>query len=402
MSGRIFLVAGEPSGDALGADLIGALRAREPSLVFASIGGPAMRAAGAHDPGVDIAGLSVLGLVEGLKAYPRVVALADETAAAVRAFAPDVVVLIDSWGFTLRVAQRLAPLLPSTPLVKYIGPQIWATRPGRARTLAAYVDHLICIHDFEEPFYVPFGLPTTVCGAPALGRAVRGDGQRFRARHGIDPARPVLLLAPGSRASEIARVAPILGRSAARLAADRPTLLTVVVAAAAVEDGVRALAARWRFPLLLLPEGPDKPDAFAAADAAIAASGTVTTEIALQGVPVVVGYKVGWITWAIARAFLFKSRYATLLNVAAGREVAPEFLQTRFTARAAAAAAAPLLDDPARRAAQVAAQDGALDAMGRGAPPAGSIAADAVLAALRAGAAAVRRPALQPRAARGA
>lgn len=380
MSRRIFLVAGEASGDQLGAELIEALRSKASDLEFAGVGGPAMAAQGASS-GVDISALSVMGLVEGVKAYPRVKRAVDETAAAAAAFKPDVAVLIDSWGFTLRVAQRLRRDMPGVKLVKYIGPQVWATRPGRAKTLAATVDHLICINDFEAPFYQPFGLPVTVSGAPALSRVKRGDAAAFRARH-IKSDQQVLLLLPGSRRAEIENVAPVLEAAAAQLCQTRSNLLVVCLAAPNVAALVRERASTWTFPHLLLLDEREKENVFAAARVALAASGTVTTEVALQGAPVVVGYKIGWVTWAIARAFLLRTKFITLMNVAAAREVAPEFVQTRFTANAIANAAAPLLDDPAARARQIAAQEEALDKMGRGGRPAAEIAAEAILGVL--------------------
>ncbi|KAF0187302.1 MAG: lipid-A-disaccharide synthase [Hyphomonadaceae bacterium] len=378
MTRRIFIVAAESSGDVLGADLVGALRARSPDVALAGVGGPALESRGLKSA-FDIKSLAILGLIDGVKAYPRVVRLADKAADAAVAFAPDTVVLIDSWGFTLRVAQRLRKRLPGLKLVKYIGPQVWASRPGRAKTLARTVDHLICIHDFELPFYTPFNLPCTVCGHPALGRYVQGDGGAFRARHGLGDA-PLLLVLPGSRGSELRRTAPRLFAAAGRLCADIPSLKVVVVAARSIATGARAMASAQSYPVLVVDEAGEKEDAFAAGTAALAVSGTVTTEVGLQGTPVVVGYRLGWITWALARLFLYKSPFMTLMNVAAAREIAPEFIQTRCTAEILARAAAPLLRDPAARSAQVDAQDRALKAMGRGGRPAADIAAEAVLA----------------------
>lgn len=378
MTRKIFVVAAESSGDALGADLIDAIRAREPGAQIAGVGGAAMAARGVVSA-IDISGLAVLGLIDGLKAYPRVVRLADATTDAAVAFAPDTVVLIDSWGFTLRVAQRLRERLPTAKLVKYIGPQVWATRPGRAKTLANAVDHLICIHDFELPYYAPFNLPCTVCGHPALGRYEKGDGAAFRARHGLGEA-PVLLVLPGSRRSELRRTAPVLFAAAALVLKSAPQTKVVVVAAAPVAPLAEEQARSAGFEILVVPEGEEKEDAIAAATAALATSGTVTTEVGLQGTPVVVGYRLGWVTWALARAFLYRAPFATLMNVAAGREIAPEFIQTRCTPANLARAVTPLLTDPAARAEQVEAQDRALAAMGRGGRPAADIAAEAVLA----------------------
>ncbi|MBL8560139.1 MAG: lipid-A-disaccharide synthase [Hyphomonadaceae bacterium] len=377
MSRRIFIVAAEASGDALGADLIDALRARAPDCVLAGVGGAAMASRGVESA-FDIRSLAVLGLIDGLKAYPRVIRLADAAADAATAFAPDTVVLIDSWGFTLRVAQRLRARLPGVKLVKYVGPQVWASRPGRAKTLAATVDHLICIHDFETPFYAPYGLACTVSGHPALGRYRKGDGAAFRARHALGDA-PVLLVLPGSRGSELRRTGPVLFAAAGSLHARIKDLRVVAVAARAIAADVRASAAAQGYSVLVVDEEEHKEDAFAAATVALAVSGTVTTEVGLQEAPMVVGYRLGWITWALARLFLYRAPFITLMNVAAGREIVPEFIQTRCTAHNLAQAAAPLIESPVARARQVAAQNEALASMGRGGRPAADIAAEAVL-----------------------
>ena len=259
----------------------------------------------------DISALGVLGLVEGLKAYPRVVRAVEETAMAALAFKPDVAVLIDSWGFTSRVAKRLRAQMPGVKLIKYIGPQVWATRPGRAKTLASLVDHLVCIHEFEAPFYAPFGLPVTVSGAPALSRIKQGNAAKLRARHALTGGEELLALLPGSRRAEIQRVSPVLEEAAARLCAGRPNLVVICMVARSVAPLVRQRAQAWNFPHRLIEDETEKEDVFAAAAVALAASGTVTTEIALQGAPVVVGYKIGWITWALARVFLLRTKFIT-------------------------------------------------------------------------------------------
>ncbi len=378
MSGGVYIVAVEASGDALGADLARALRTRRPDLPLMGVGLEGLAAEGVQRP-IDLSGLAVLGFVDGIKAYPRVKRAVEAVAADIAAAKPAVAVLIDSWGFTIRVAARVRELAPGVRLVKYVGPQVWATRPGRAKTLAGLVDHLICIHDFEPPFYAPYGLDCTVCGHPAIGRHVQGDGAAFRARHGFGPDERLLVIAPGSRPSELRRVAPTLWDAARTLKGERPDLKIVCVPAQTVREQVLAQARDSGLSVLCLPDENAKNEAFAAATAVLAASGTVTTEIALQGAPVVIAYKLGWVTWAIARAFLFKSPYAALINVAAGAEAAPEFIQTRMTAANLAAATGRLLDDPATREAQIAAQDAALEKMGRGGPAAQDVAADAVL-----------------------
>ncbi|GAM99387.1 lipid-A-disaccharide synthase [alpha proteobacterium U9-1i] len=377
MTKRVFLVAAEVSGDALGADLARVLKDRDASIQLAGVGGALMAAEGIKSQ-ADISGLAVLGFVDGLLAYQRVKAAVAATVAAILDGKPDAVVLIDSWGFTLRVAQAVRAVAPEIKLIKYVGPQVWATRPGRARTLAATVDHLICIHDFEVPFYEPYGLACTVCGHPALGRFRQGDGDAFKRRQGFKARDRVLLVLPGSRPAEIRRIGPTLWRAAQELDSTRDDLRLVVVAASAVARAVKEQAP----PSARIVDEREKEDAFAAATVALAASGTVTTEVALQGAPLVIGYQLGWITWALARAFLFKGKYATLMNVAADAEVAPELIQTRFTAANIVATAGPLLDDDDLREDQIRRQDEALAKMGRGGRPAAEIAADTVLAVM--------------------
>jgi len=374
LSGRIFLVAAESSGDALGADLARALKERDATLELHAVGGERIAEAGVPTRTDITTGLAVLGLVDGLLAYNRVKRAVTATVAAILEAKPDVVVLIDSWGFTLRVAQAVRAAAPNIKLVKYVGPQVWATRPGRAKTLAAAVDHLICIHDFEVPFYQPFGLPCTVCGHPAFGRYTPGDGAALRARQGFTAKEKIILILPGSRPSEIRRVGPTLWAAAESLDRDRDVRLIVVAA-----NSVRAQVLAQTPAAARIIDEREKEDAFAAATVALATSGTVTTEVALQGTPLVIGYKFGWITWAILR-MLVKTKYGTLMNVAADAEVAPEFVQTRFTPENVAQAAAPLLDDEDAREEQVRRQDEALALMGRGGRPAAEIAADAVLA----------------------
>lgn len=375
---HVFLVAAEDSGDAIGADVIDRLRARSPGIRISGIGGERMKAAGAHSD-VDMSGLAVLGLVEGLMAYGRVKQAVEDVAAVIAAADPDSVVLIDSWGFMWRVARALKLRGVRAKRIKLIGPQVWATRPGRARVLAQWVDHLLCIHPFEQPFYVKWGLPTTVIGNPALHRLPKGDGQAFRARHGIDANAPIIGLLPGSRKSEMTRVAPTL-MEATRMVRERdPRRQVVCMVSPSVADEVRALAAAQSFPIHLVMDDAEKADAYAAMTVAIACSGTVTTELAAQGAAVVTGYKLGWITWGLLRAFLFKSKYSALVNVAANAEVIPEFIQTRFNAHNVAESAEKRLSDPAVLETQRAQQREAIRIMSGDGRSAADISAETIL-----------------------
>jgi len=242
----IMLVAAEASGDALGAGLMRALRRRLGEGVrFVGVGGARMAAEGLNSP-FDIAELSILGWVEGLKAYPRVVARADETAALAAREQPDAAVLIDSWGFTLRVAQRLRRQNPGQKLIKYVGPQVWASRPNRARTLAKTVDHLLSILAFDAPYFEQAGLKVTPVGNPTLAKDfLSADPHWLREALGAAPEAPILLVLPGSRRSEITRLMGPFGDAVARLKAGRPNLHVVLALAESVAEQTRAAAEAW-------------------------------------------------------------------------------------------------------------------------------------------------------------
>lgn len=375
---HVFLVAAEESGDAFGADVIDALCAADPNVRISGIGGERMKARGAHSD-VDMSGLAVLGLIEGLKAYDRVKQAVEDAADAIVKADPDSVVLIDSWGFMWRLARALKMRGARAKRIKLIGPQVWATRPGRARVLAKWVDHLLCIHPFEQPFYSKWNLPTTVIGNPALHRLPKGDAAGFRRRHGLAADAPIIGLLPGSRKAEMRRVAPTLMQATCIVQARDPRRKVVCMVAPSVAAEVEALAKAQSFPIVMVKEEAEKADAYAAMTVAIACSGTVTTELAAQGAAVVTGYKLGWITWALLRFFLFKSRFSALVNVAVNREVIPEFLQTSFSVKNIEQAAERRLSDPAVLRAQQEGQSEALRIMAGTGRPAAEIAAETIL-----------------------
>ncbi|MFN3522956.1 MAG: lipid-A-disaccharide synthase [Phenylobacterium sp.] len=379
----VMLVAAEASGDDRGAGLARALKARlGPGAVrFVGVGGEQMAREGVESP-FDISELSILGLLEGLMAYRKVVRRVADTAALAARERPDVAVLIDSWGFTLRVAQALRRQDPTLPLIKYVGPQVWASRPGRAKTLARAVDHLLAIHVFDAPFFEKEGLKVTFVGNAALALDFDGaDPQRLRRRLGLAEDAQILLVLPGSRPGEIKNVLPAFEAAVSRLKAERPDLEILVPAAPTVLDAVRSAVAGWPYRAHVLEGEEAKLDAMKAATVALACSGTVTTELAIAGCPMVVGYRLGRLTYAIMQR-LIRTPYITLFNIAAQDFVAPEFVQDRCNGEALAAALAARLDDAELRARQVAAQDAALVKMGRGGPDPSEAAAAAVLKVL--------------------
>ena len=375
---KIMLVAAEASGDVLGAGLAKALKARlGADVVFVGVGGPRMAEQGVQSP-FDISELSVLGWIEGLKAYSIVRRRVADTAALAVAEKPDAVVLIDSWGFTIRVAKALRAALQGVPLIKYVGPQVWASRPGRAKTLAASVDHLLALYAFDAPWFEREGLATTVVGSQALHVDMGGaDPAAFRASRGIAPDSRLLVVLPGSRPSEVRLMTPVYEAAVAKLKAADPSLDVAVVAAGTVAADVTARVASWPFRAHVVGEDQKYP-AMRAATVALATSGTVSTELALAGAPMVIAYRFQPLSYAIMKPF-FTGKYATLFNHAADEEIARELIQNDATPDKVAAEVGRLLADPAARADQSARQTAALDLMGRGGRDPSEIAADAVL-----------------------
>ncbi|SPU52785.1 Lipid-A-disaccharide synthase [Brevundimonas vesicularis] len=375
---KVMLVAAEASGDALGAGLARALKARlRDDVAFVGVGGPKMAAEGVVSP-FDIAELSILGWIEGLRAYGKVKRRVEQTAALAEQEKPDAVVLIDSWGFTIRVAKAIRAARPDLPLIKYVGPQVWASRPGRAKTLAGAVDHLLALYRFDAPWFEREGLPTTVVGSSALHMNVdAADGAAFRARRAIAADAQLLLVLPGSRPSEITRMAPVYEATVRKLKTTNPGLEVAVVAAGTVAHDVAGRVAAWPFRVHLVDEA-EKYDAMRAATVALATSGTVSTELALAGAPMVIAYKIDGLSYQLMKRFV-TAKHITLFNVAADDRIAPEFIQHEATPAILTAAVGRLLADPTLAAEQARRQTAALDLMGRGGPDPSELAADAVL-----------------------
>jgi len=359
---RVMLVAVEASADALGAGLARALKAGlGEGVELVGVGGARMAAEGIASP-FDIGELSLVGLFEIVGVVPLALRRLEETVQLAEAAKPDIAVLIDSWEFTWRVGRRMRLRTPGVALVKYVAPQVWATRPGRARVVARLFDRLMTLFDFEIGHFE--GVATTGVGAPALRRDFsQADPARLRGAIGAGPDDPILLVLPGSRPGEIKRVLPTFEDAASRLSDARPDLRIVVPAADIVAEQVKARVAGWPRRAYVVEGERDKLDAMRAATVALACSGTVTTELAVAGCPMVVGYRGHPATALVARAII-RTRFFTLFNIAADREIAPEFLQEHCNGGELAAVVAALLDDPARRAAQVEAQTAALAKLG--------------------------------------
>jgi lipid-A-disaccharide synthase len=370
----LYLVAGEASGDVLGARLMAALAARDPSLRFAGIGGPLMQAQGLVSL-FPMEELSLMGLAEVLPSLARLIRRMAETEADILAKRPAALVTIDAPSFTLRLAARVKP--KGVRVIHYVAPQVWAWRPGRVKRIARSVDLLLCLLPFEPDFFAKAGVAARFVGHPILEGARQGDGDAFRARNGIGTA-PVLALMPGSRGGELARHLPVFGKAIGLLRARIPGL---VPAALALPRHAARISAAWPGVAVASSEA-DKRDALAASSAALVKSGTSSLEVALAGVPQVVAYKVNPVTAAIVRR-LVKVRHASLVNILASSPAIPELIQEACTAERLAETLLPLLTDPAAAAPQRAAYAelrAALAAPDGRAPS--EAAADAVLAAI--------------------
>ena len=283
----IFLVAGEPSGDNLGGRLMSALKeATAGRIRFAGVGGQAMIAEGL-DSLFPMSDLSVMGLTEVLPHLPRLFRRLKQTVTAAERLRPAAVITIDSPDFSFRVAARLKGR--GIRLIHYVAPTVWAWKPGRSRKIAAFLDHLLALLPFEPPLFRAAGLPCTFVGhAVVESGADRGDGPGFRRRHGIPADAPVICVLPGSRSSEISRLLPVFGETLAILKRSWPGLQVLVPTVPAVAEPVKTAAAGWNVPAVVISGTTEKYDAFAAANAALAASGTVSLELALAGLPAVI------------------------------------------------------------------------------------------------------------------
>ena len=376
------LTAAEASGDALGGELMRALKRRlGPGVRFIGVGGDAMAREGLISA-FPIGELSILGLVDGLFAFGRARRRARQMASLAERERPEIAVLIDSWGFSYLTARQLRRRLPALPLVKYVAPQVWATRPGRAKALARTFDHLLSIIGFEPPIFEAAGANVSFVGHPALARDTPNtDPAGLRTRIGAGPEDQILLVLPGSRRSEIDRLMPPFADAVRILKAERPELQIVVLAAATVAERVTAEVAAWPFRAHILSESAEKDDAMAAATVALACSGTAVVEIAAAGCPVIVAYRLGPISYQIAKIIIC-TRYITLFNIAVDAAAAPELIQGACTGPKLAREIALRLSDPAVRIKQIAAQDQALDKLGRGGAPTAERAADAIVGML--------------------
>lgn len=372
---KIMLVAGEASGDQLGGRLMAALKAKQDNIKFIGVGGPRMEREGLKSL-FPMNEMSVMGLTEVVPHIPHLLKRISQTADFAKSERPDVVITIDAPDFSFRVGKKLKG--KGIPLVHYVAPSVWAWREGRAKKIAGFLDHLLALLPFEPPYFEREGLPTTFIGHSAVEERHDGDAQRFRTQHGLSADKKLLAVLPGSRNSEVKRLLPVFKDVIDDIAAKYPDARIVVPTVSKVADTVTSEMKSWPLDPIVVTSDQDRHDAFSAANCALAASGTVSLELAIAGVPHVIGYQLNAVTGWIAKR-LIKVDTVTIVNLVLGNKLIPEFLQENCKAKNITQHLEALMADGPERAAQIEGFDKACTLLGFGDRPPSEKAADQIL-----------------------
>lgn len=374
---KFLLTAVEPSADEIGASLIRELKKLAPGAAFIGCGGPAMKAEGLESLFPTDA-FAVMGLSDALRVLPEAFRRADELSELAVREKPDVAVLIDAWAFSRLVATRLRKSAPETTVIKLAAPQIWASRPKRVRFVRRFFDGVLTLLPFEPPLFEKAGVRAEFVGNPNFQQAfaARGDGAAFRARRRLGQT-PVLAVLLGSRRREVTRLAKPFAEAVAILAREIEGLRIISPAAPSVEALVRSTMRDWPGDPIIVG-ADEKYDAMAAANFALTASGTASTELAINRTPMVVAYRVDPLTAMWARQ-VTTTPYASIINVAADRFVIPEFIQENCDGRLIASALLELHENPSAFVDQAEAFDVILKELGVDGPSAARIAAKRIV-----------------------
>ena len=334
---RVFLIAGEPSGDRLGAALMAGLRALHADVVFSGVGGALMQAQGLQSL-FPMEELSVMGIAEVLPKYRQLKRRIAQTAEAALAAGPSVMISIDSPDFCLRVAKRVKAQRPDLPTVHYVAPSVWAWRPKRAGKMARVIDHVLALLPFEPPLMRAAGMSCDFVGHPVVAEALATPEKRAL----MAGEAPLILALPGSRRGEVTRLAPVIAEVLAQIKVVYPAARVALPTVRGVADLVTDLSRDWPIVPQIIQDPALKRAAFAAADVAIAASGTVSLELAANGCPMVIAYDMHPLTlWLMRRAALIDT--VTLVNLVSDTRVVPEFIGANCRADLIAPAVLALL-----------------------------------------------------------
>lgn len=322
---KVYLIAGEPSGDLLGSRLMRALK-QKGNVDFYGVGGDTMKKEGLNSL-FDISDLAIMGLLEVVPSIPRVLKRIQQTVDDIINIKPDIVVTIDSWSFCSRVHKKLRKLNLGFKQVHYVAPQVWAWKAKRAKTMYKYIDYLLTLLPNEPKYFTPYNLPTEFVGHPVVESSVlNADGKKFCKEHNIDASKQIISILPGSRHNEVAKLLPDFLETANLLHKKYPNMVFILPTVSTVAKQVREATKNSDLPLIVVDTQDERYGAFRASDAAIAASGTVALELAMCKVPHIVAYKVSKLTYLMAK-YLVHIKYVNLTNIMLKRLVVPELLQ---------------------------------------------------------------------------
>jgi len=376
----IYIIAGEASGDLLGARVMARLKEKNESFRFIGIGGEKMTEQGLNSL-FPMEELSLIGFTEIVPHLPILLKRIKQTTTDILQQRPEMLLSIDSPGFCFHIAKKLKG--KNIKLVHYVAPSVWAWRAGRAKKVSGFLDHLLVLLPFEPPYFERVGLATTFVGHSVVeAGADKGDGKGFRERHNIATESTVMVILPGSRHGEVNRLLHVFGRTALNLSKDYPDLTIIVPVFGSLFEVISDRVKQWPLDVRIVIGDKEKFDSFAAADIALAASGTVALELAMAGTPTVIGYKVHPVTAWFAKK-LIKTSFVNLINIILNREVVPEFIQENCRPDLLQKSLAVFLNDKNAGSQQTKASIEALQKIGKNGPLPSVRAADAILSILK-------------------
>jgi lipid-A-disaccharide synthase len=374
---KVYIIAGESSGDILGAKLMDALRSQSTDYMdFNGIGGDRMVGHGLHSL-FPMADISVMGFAEIVPHIPRVLKRIKQTVNDILKVRPDIVITIDSPGFCCRVAERLQG--KGIKIIHYVAPTVWAYKPKRAAKFARLFNHILLLLPFEAPYFDKVGLANTYVGHPIIeDYKIKGDVNKFMTKHKIKATEKVLCVMPGSRITEIKKLMPIFCSALTKIMFEDVAVRPVIITVPFLREAINKYS--WKLPekTLIIDSPIEKHDVFAASKAALAKSGTGTLELSLARVPLVVTYKSSWISYMLVKSFI-KVKYANLLNLVKDKEIIPEFMQNKCKPELLANATVQLLKDEIQAKLQVKEAQEALTMLGLGSDMSPSIKAARVV-----------------------
>lgn len=326
---KIYLIAGEPSGDLLGSRLMRALKQKtENKIKFYGVGGDTMEAEGLKSL-FDISDLAVMGLVEVLPSIPKILGLIKRTVTDIERVKPDVVITVDSWSFSSRIHKALRKKNLNIPQVHYVAPQVWAWKKKRAKTMYKYIDLLLTLFPYEPKYFTPYHLQAEFVGHPVIeSEVVHADASQFRKKYKISNDKKIITVLPGSRKNEVSKLLPVFLQAVAKLQEENKNYFFVIPTVKTVSENVKKMVKASGQKILIVENQNDRYGAFRSSSAAIAASGTVALELAICDVPHIIAYKVSPLTALLVKRFL-KIEFVNLSNILIGREIVPELLQER-------------------------------------------------------------------------